>query len=71
MTDKPNILLIMADQYRFDYLGYMGADFVRTPNLDKLAARGSVFTHCVTNAPVCAPAIFPAASARWSPSAWR
>lgn len=55
-TDCPNILLLMADQYRFDYLGCRGADFVRTPNLDRLAARGTVFSHCITNAPVCAPA---------------
>lgn len=54
--DNPNVLLIMADQQRFDYLGYMGADFVSTPNLDRLAARGTVFTHCCTNAPICAPA---------------
>jgi arylsulfatase A-like enzyme len=53
---NPNVLLIMADQQRFDYLGYMGADFVNTPNLDRLAARGTVFTHCCTNAPICAPA---------------
>ena len=46
----------MADQYRWDYLGYAGAGFVRTPNLDRLAARGVAFTHCYTNCPVCAPA---------------
>ena len=56
MPDRPNILFIMADQFRFDHLGYMGSDFVRTPNLDRLAVRGLVFTHCCTNAPVCAPA---------------
>jgi choline-sulfatase len=53
---KPNVLLIMSDQQRFDYLGYMGASFVNTPNLDRLAARGTVFTHCTTNAPICAAA---------------
>jgi len=55
-SDRPNVLLIMSDQQRFDYLGYMGAGFVRTPNLDRLAARGTVFTHCITNAAVCAAA---------------
>lgn len=53
---RPNVLHIMADQHRFDYLGCAGADFLRTPNLDRIAARGVHFTHCVTNAPVCAPA---------------
>ena len=46
----------MGDQHRFDYLGAAGATFLRTPNLDRLAARGTRFTHCVTNCPVCAPA---------------
>jgi len=55
-SNQPNILFIMADQYRFDYLGCAGADFVRTPNMDALAARGVRFTRCFTNCPVCAPA---------------
>ncbi|WP_167577414.1 sulfatase [Ammoniphilus sp. YIM 78166] len=53
---KPNVLFIMTDQLRSDFLGYMGADFVRTPNLDRLASRGMVFTNCFTNSPLCAPA---------------
>ncbi len=53
---RPNVLLILDDQHRFDYLGCAGAEFVRTPNLDKLAARGVRFTQCTTNSPVCAPA---------------
>lgn len=56
MADRPNLLFIMADQYRWDYLGAEGADFVRTPNLDRIAARGVRFSQCVTNSPVCAPA---------------
>lgn len=58
---KPNLLFIMADQFRHDYLGSATRDgapagFVRTPNLDRIAARGVRFTQCTTNAPVCAPA---------------
>ena len=53
---KPNILFIMADQHRCDYLGAAGAEFLRTPNLDRIAAQGVRFTQCTTNAPVCAPA---------------
>ncbi len=56
MSKKPNVLFIMDDQHRFDYLGCGGAGFVNTPNLDRLAARGVRFTHTFTNAPVCAPA---------------
>ena len=53
---RPNLLFIMDDQHRHDYLSAAGASFVRTPNLDRLAERGVRFTQCITNAPVCAPA---------------
>ncbi len=56
MADRPNLLVILCDQFRHDWLGYAGADHVATPNLDRLAARGRVFTQCTTNSPVCAPA---------------
>lgn len=55
-VERPNILLIMADQYRHDYLGCAGADFLNTPNIDRLAAMGTRFTQCTTNIPICAPA---------------
>ena len=55
-TSRPNILFIMDDQHRHDYLGSAGASFLRTPNLDGLAARGTRFTQCTTNCPVCVPA---------------
>ncbi len=54
--NAPNILFIMTDQHRWDYLGCYGADFVDTPNIDRLAAAGLRFTNAFTNAPVCAPA---------------
>ena len=53
---RPNVLLIMADQFRADHFGAAGANFLRTPNLDRLAARGVLFRGCFTNSPVCAPA---------------
>lgn len=53
---KPNVLFVMADQLRHDYLGCAGASFVHTPNIDRLAARGTRFSRCCTNAPVCGPA---------------
>ena len=52
----PNILLIMDDQHRWDYLGCYGADFVDSPNIDRLASQGIRFTNTYTNAPVCAAA---------------
>ncbi len=53
---KNNFLFIMTDQHRFDYMGCAGADFLRTPNLDRIARMGMRFTNCFTNAPVCVPA---------------
>ncbi len=53
---RPNVLLIMADQFRADWLGAAGAEFIRTPNLDRLARRGVLVRNCCTNSPVCAPA---------------
>lgn len=53
---KPNILFIMDDQHRFDFLGCAGADYLNTPNIDRLAAMGVRFSNCFTNAPVCSPA---------------
>ncbi|MFW6132301.1 MAG: sulfatase [Planctomycetota bacterium] len=55
-TERPNILLIMTDQHRWDWLGAAGASWVNTPNLDRIARRGVRFTRCQTNCPVCAPA---------------
>ena len=54
---KPNIILYLADQFRWDFVGANGRNgSTRTPNIDALAARGKNFTHAVTNQPVCAPA---------------
>jgi arylsulfatase A-like enzyme len=52
----PNILYIMPDQWRGMDLGFLGDSPVRTPNLDKLARRGVVFTSAVANTPVCTAA---------------
>ncbi len=53
---KPNIILYLSDQFRWDFVGANGRNgSTRTPNIDALAARGKNFTHAVTNQPVCAP----------------
>lgn len=56
MPRSPNILLIMSDMQRADALGCYGNVFVRTPNIDALAARGSRFTRCYTPFQLCTPA---------------
>lgn len=42
---KPNILFLFADDFCYEALGYLGQTDIETPNLDRLAARGTTFTH--------------------------
>ena len=51
----PNIILIMADELRWDCLGYAGNPDVRTPNLDALAAHAVNFTQAICQQPLCVP----------------
>ncbi|MBN1557414.1 MAG: sulfatase-like hydrolase/transferase [Lentisphaerae bacterium] len=53
--DQPNILILMTDQQRYDSLGCYGAEFAKTPNLDRVAGEGACFEHCIINNPVCTP----------------
>ena len=55
-TSNPNIVLIMADQHRGDFLGCAGTTGVLTPNLDLLAASGARFTGVNCQGPLCMPA---------------
>ncbi len=52
---RPNILFLVADEYRHDCLGVEGHPIVKTPNLDALARRGVRFTQAYTASPVCSP----------------
>ncbi len=54
-TPQPNVLLILADQFRYDCLGANGNRLIRTPNLDRLAAGGANFSAAFVQAPVCVP----------------
>ena len=65
MTDKPNILWIMADQLRFDYLSCYGHPHLDTPNIDALAARGVRFTNAYVQSPVCGPSRMSAYTGRY------
>ncbi len=56
MPGRPNILLITADQMRWDCLGCSGNRKIRTPNLDALAARGVLFRNAFSPDPICVPA---------------
>jgi arylsulfatase A-like enzyme len=52
---QPNILYILADQWRASATGYAGDPNVQTPNLDRLAAESLNFVNTVSVCPVCTP----------------
>jgi len=52
---KPNIVFVLADQWRAQALGHAGDPNVRTPNLDRLAVESVRFTHAVSGCPLCSP----------------
>src|SRR5688572_24612502 len=54
-ADKPNIVVMMTDDQRFDFLSCAGHPFLKTPNMDRIARDGVLFKNMfVTNA-LCAP----------------
>ncbi|MEV6227934.1 sulfatase-like hydrolase/transferase [Saccharopolyspora shandongensis] len=53
--DRPNIVLIMTDQQRFDTIAALGHSHVDTPNLDSLVREGVAFTRTYVTSPSCAP----------------
>ena len=56
MSMKPrNLLFIMSDEHSKRVLGCNGHPMIRTPNLDRLAARGVRFTDAYCNSPICVP----------------
>ena len=64
---QPNILFIFLDDYGWRDCGFMGSDFYETPNLDKLASEGMVFTNAYAGAANCAPSRACLLSGQYSP----
>jgi len=52
---RPNILFIQVDDLTAKYMGFFGADFAKTPNLDSLASSGVVFNNAVVQGTMCTP----------------
>ncbi len=53
---RPNIVVVLADDMRWDYLGAIGANkIVQTPNLNKLAAEGTLFSNAFVTSAICTP----------------
>lgn len=55
--DYPNIVLLVGDDQGYPYFGFMGADYVQTPNMDKLAASGTLFTEGYVPQNHCRPSL--------------
>lgn len=55
-SSAPNVLFVFYDQYRDDISGaYGGGANISTPNIDRLAAEGALFTNALSTTPVCTP----------------
>jgi arylsulfatase A-like enzyme len=54
-TQKPNVILVMADDMGWGDVGFNGNKIIKTPGLDKLAASGIVLDRFYSAAPVCSP----------------
>ena len=52
---QKNILWIMCDQLRYDYLGCTGHPTLKTPHIDALAKRGVMFSRAYVQSPICGP----------------
>jgi arylsulfatase A-like enzyme len=53
---RPNVVILLADQWRAQATGYAGDPNVKTPQLDRLAGQGVRFRNAVSVCPVCSPA---------------
>ena len=56
MIDQPNIVFLLPDQLRPDFLSTYGASFIDTPNIDKIANEGIRYSRAYSASPVCVPA---------------
>ena len=66
MNSQPNILFIQADQLAASVLSSYGHRLVKTPNLDRIAAMGTVFENAYTPNPICASSRFAMMSGQYS-----
>jgi arylsulfatase A-like enzyme len=55
-ADRPNIVFVLVDDIRWDAFGCMGHPWVKTPDVDRLAKEGALFTNFFDTIPLCSPA---------------
>lgn len=65
---RPNIVLLLVDQHRWDALGAAGNELIHTPTLDRLAEQGTLFRNVFANCPVCMPSRMSLLSGRYPAS---
>jgi choline-sulfatase len=75
MAEHPNLIFFLAENHARHVAGCYGHPAVRTPNLDRLAARGTVFDNAYSASPICCPArasiatgLFPHQTGYWENS---
>lgn len=52
---RPNIVLVLMDDLRWDELGCVGHPFVKTPHIDRIAREGALFRNAFATTPLCSP----------------
>ena len=52
---RPNIVFILVDDLRWDELGCAGHPYIKTPNIDRIAAEGAMFRNAFMTTPLCSP----------------
>lgn len=66
-SKRPNIIFIMIDDMGWRDVGFMGSKYYETPNINKLAGEGMVFTNAYANAANCAPTRASFLTGRYTP----
>jgi choline-sulfatase len=56
LRDRPDLVLILTDQQRFDQVGYQSSGYFETPHIDALAGQGVIFDQAYSGATTCIPA---------------
>jgi arylsulfatase A-like enzyme len=66
--ERPNILFLMGDDWSSPHASILGDPIVKTPNFDRIAREGVLFTHAFVSSPSCTPSRFATASGQFH---WR
>ena len=62
---RPNVVYVFSDEHRWQSMSHTELPEVHTPNMARLAAQGTEFTHCISNYPVCSPHRAMLLTGRW------